>query len=277
MPTLQEELRLELAMIQAVRSLLTSWGEYSFQELEQFIIHWTEELEEGAEVSDISEEILDTVSLLDDRSYIQGIYAPLLRELLRERLQMALGDDHDVDEVFPEGMVQHERWVQERAAQLRLIEGAHSGVLRGLRERLEPQEPEAWTVEISAGRTTSPSSRAEIVARHEGNEARNCARLDVTEVQGSNFVRVLDCVRGCHADLVCRERAGQVMSIGIARLERLAHPHCTLRFVPLSKSEQARLTPDILGCRPHITREQLIERQRRGTFQTPPDTFTNSQ
>lgn len=65
------------------------------------------------------------------------------------------------------------------------------------------------------------------------------------------------------------------MSIGIARLERLAHPHCTLRFVPLGKKEQARLTPDILAYRPHITREQLIERQRRGGFQTPPDTFFN--
>lgn len=122
-------------------------------------------------MADLSEEVIETVVLLDDRPYIQGRYAPLLRALLRERLQMALGEEEDVDDVFPEGMAQHEKWIQERVEQLRLIEGTYNGVLRGLRERLATYALDNWSAEIAAGRTLSASSRAHIIARHEGNEA----------------------------------------------------------------------------------------------------------
>ena len=220
-----EERAIADAFAAALLKIFTAWGQDATTQIgeEQFAA-WVRQVDEaGGDDSVVAAAVAAAVARLDEESALRGEYAALLAGVL--------ADYRALYGVQEDGLpFSDHAWTEERAAELGLRRGAEYGIMRGLTEDDESRQD--WAYLMAAGRFLQIQTRAETMAKWAADgEARNRAQLDFLERGGESEVWVEDCVNGCaDDDYVCRARAGVIMPMGLARAQRLAHPHCTLRY-----------------------------------------------
>ena len=220
-----EEQALAAAFGATLATILQGWGEYAAEAIGsgQFQA-WAERVRDaGGDAAVVAAAVHAAAMQLDEALTLRGQYSDLLQNILNE-YRALYGVPADARPLTDSA------WIEERAAELKLQAGAVDGIMRGLREGDERDG--SWAYLIAAGRFLQVATRTETMAAWAvDGEARNRAQLDYLASGDERAAWVEDCVNGCaDDDMVCRARAGVIMPMALARMQRLAHPKCTLRF-----------------------------------------------